>query len=100
MSAPTETLTPETTVDVAVVRTQPLNSLRPNVQATVSGFSELPANVQRRLEDLGIEAGAPISLLRKAPMGDPCIYRVRDYDLCLRNKVAGAVMCDTCEEQL
>lgn len=71
-----------------------LCDLRAGETAYVTGLSEqLPEQVRQRLEDLGLDQGAEISLLRRAPMGDPCVYRVRDYDLCLRRKEADAVIC-------
>jgi ferrous iron transport protein A len=38
----------------------------------------------RRLEDLGFTTGTVVEVVRRAPLRDPVIYRVKDYDLCLR----------------
>lgn len=73
-----------------------LSGLRPGQSARVSDLDpSLPAPIRRRLADLGVEEGAEITLLRRAPLGDPCVYRVRDYDLCLRRREADRVRCDT-----
>jgi ferrous iron transport protein A len=42
----------------------------------------------RRLEDLGFTPGAVVDVVRRAPLRDPVVYRVRDYDICLRRAQA------------
>ena len=42
----------------------------------------------RRLLDLGLVPGTPITLIRRAPLGDPCVYELRGYQLCLRRSEA------------
>ena len=60
--------------------------------AVVGGvdLSGLPG-VRRRLEDLGFAAGATVEVVRRAPLGDPTIYRVSDYEICLRSVHARAI---------
>jgi len=48
-----------------------------------------------RLGDLGFVAGATIELLRRAPLGDPAVYRVRGYDVCLRLAQARGIRVTT-----
>lgn len=48
-------------------------------------------SLARRLADLGFLPGAQIEVVRKAPLGDPVVYRVCDYELCLRKDQAAAV---------
>lgn len=48
-----------------------------------------------RLGDLGFVAGATIELLRRAPLGDPAVYRVRGYDICLRLAQARGIRVTT-----
>jgi ferrous iron transport protein A len=50
--------------------------------------ADAPAPVVRRLEDLGFTAGSQVEVVRRAPLRDPTIYRVRDYDVCLRRAQA------------
>ena len=38
----------------------------------------------RRLEDLGFTPGTVVQVVRRAPLKDPVIYRVKDYEMCLR----------------
>ena len=45
----------------------------------------------RRLRNLGFVPGRIATPLRRAPMGDPVVYRVSDYELCLRRKEARLV---------
>lgn len=45
----------------------------------------------RRLADLGFTPGTTVEVLRRAPLGDPVVYRVRDYEICLRGAQASRV---------
>ena len=40
--------------------------------------------VARRLMEMGVVPGAPVSVIKTAPLGDPIQIRVRGYDLALR----------------
>ncbi len=40
--------------------------------------------VARRLIDLGFSPGAQVEVVRKAPMGDPVIYRLGGFEIALR----------------
>ena len=42
----------------------------------------------RRLMDLGMLPATPVRLLRHAPLGDPSVYALRGYQLCLRRAEA------------
>jgi ferrous iron transport protein A len=70
-----------------------LADLAPGRRATVVGMvsDASPATV-RRLEDLGFTGGTTVEVVRRAPLRDPVIYRVRDYDLCLRRVQAACVL--------
>lgn len=37
-----------------------------------------------RLMEMGLVPGAPVSVIRSAPLGDPIQIRIRDYHLALR----------------
>ena len=47
--------------------------------------------IGQRLLDLGLVPGTPILLLRRAPLGDPSVYELRGYQLCLRRTEAERV---------
>jgi ferrous iron transport protein A len=40
--------------------------------------------IARRLDDLGIRAGVEIEVIRSAPLGDPTVFELHGYQLCLR----------------
>ena len=42
------------------------------------------AEIPRRLQDLGFVPGTPLTLVRRAPLGDPVEIELRGYRLCLR----------------
>lgn len=48
--------------------------------------------LERRLNDLGFVPGAVVDVLRRAPLGDPVVYRVCDYEVCLRRDQAALVL--------
>jgi ferrous iron transport protein A len=47
--------------------------------------------VARRLDDLGLRRGIEIRMIRRAPLGDPTVYELCGYQLCLRGREAGRV---------
>ena len=44
-----------------------------------------------RLMEMGLVPGAPVSVIRSAPLGDPLQIRIRDYHLALRRGEARMV---------
>jgi ferrous iron transport protein A len=40
--------------------------------------------IAQRLDDLGIRAGVHIEVIRRAPLGDPTVFELHGYQLCLR----------------
>jgi ferrous iron transport protein A len=66
-----------------------LAQLTPGQRATVLG-TDPQANpaVANRLGQLGFRATAQVDVIRRAPLGDPTIYRVQDTELCLRDREA------------
>jgi ferrous iron transport protein A len=69
-----------------------LADLAPGTRATVVRVvaAESPATV-RRLGDLGFTPGTVVQVVRRAPLRDPVIYRVKDYEVCLRRAQAACV---------
>lgn len=72
-------------IDGAGQRT--LADLRPGQTGVIAGWSALlePAAV-RRFEDLGFVDGAEVAVLRRAPLGDPFVYRVAGYEIAVRRE--------------
>ncbi|WP_265446640.1 FeoA family protein [Flexivirga meconopsidis] len=72
-----------------------LAGLRVGDEAAVTGFAAAaPAATTRRLHDLGFAPGAPISVIRKAPLGDPIVFRVAGYEIALRREQAKLIRVD------
>ncbi len=54
-------------------------------RATVVGYGdEVEASTARRFFDLGIVPGIEVTMVRRAPLRDPAIFRVGDYEIALR----------------
>ena len=67
-----------------------LDALKPGTRARVFGVGgEGP--VAKRLMEMGIVPGAPVSVVRVAPLGDPIEVRVRNYHLALRRSEARTI---------
>jgi ferrous iron transport protein A len=66
-----------------------LAQLPPGRRATVVGtMPEATPAVASRLSQLGFRSTAQVDVIRRAPLGDPTIYRVQDTELCLRRREA------------
>ena len=67
------------------VTTGTLAALPVGARAVVTGLGpELDPAAARRLLDLGFAPGASVEVLRRAPMGDPTVFRVADTEIALR----------------
>ncbi|MFO0691219.1 MAG: FeoA family protein [Myxococcota bacterium] len=47
--------------------------------------------ISRRLADLGVRAGVEVECLRRAPLGDPTVFELCGYQLCLRRTESARV---------
>ena len=66
-----------------------LAQLPPGGRATVVGTApQATSVVASRLNQLGFRPTAQVDVIRRAPLGDPTIYRVQDTELCLRRREA------------
>jgi ferrous iron transport protein A len=66
-----------------------LAQLPPGGRATIVGTLPGAASaVASRLRQLGFRPAAYVEVIRRAPLGDPTIYRVQDTELCLRRREA------------
>lgn len=69
-----------------------LADLRPGESATVQGYAaELPP----RVLELGLLPGTEVTLVRRAPLGDPLDLRVRGFHLSIRASEARLVEVTT-----
>jgi ferrous iron transport protein A len=70
-----------------------LAQLRPGQRATVvDTVPKAPPAVASRLGQLGFRSKAQVDVIRRAPLGDPTIYRVQDTELCLRRREAQLII--------
>ena len=53
--------------------------------------------IARRLDDLGLRAGVTVEVLRRAPLGDPTVFELHGYQLCLRQSESGRVRVESRE---
>ena len=67
-----------------------LDSIPHGLWARVLGVIDTSVS-SLRLMEMGLVPGAPVSVVRSAPMGDPIQIRIRDYDLALRRGEARTI---------
>ncbi len=77
-------------MSVAVAPTTTLDAIRPGGSAEVVSVLG-DDTLARRLADFGFWPGTVVSVLRRAPMGDPTQYRLRGYRVALRRGEAARV---------
>lgn len=77
----------------AVSATVPLSQLKPGASATVR---ECPVsgNAFLRLREMGMLPGTALTLVRRAPLGDPIEIKMRGYNLTLRKTEADHVLVE------
>jgi ferrous iron transport protein A len=73
-------------------RPRTLADLAPGARATVVELvaTDRPA-IAKRLADLGFTIGTAVEVVRRAPLRDPVIYRLKDYEICLRRAQASLI---------
>ena len=78
----------------------PLSDLRLGISGRVIALQEDTADdpIAKRLSNLGFVPGRTVTPLRRAPLGDPVVYRVADYELCLRRQEARMVQVEVLTE--
>ena len=77
-----------------------LSDLHLGTSGRVVGLQEDTADdpIAKRLSNLGFVPGRTVTPLRRAPLGDPVVYRVADYELCLRRHEARMVHVEVLTE--
>lgn len=71
-----------------------LASLPIGAQARVIAVNGSGA-IARRLMEMGVVPGAPVRIIKAAPLGDPIEIRVRGYHLALRLTEAQTILVTT-----
>jgi ferrous iron transport protein A len=77
----------------ASTKTRKLADLEPGASAIVRKVSGEP-ELLRRLMELGFVPGTPITLVRRAPMGDPIELRLRGTHFSIRTSEADRIDVD------
>lgn len=72
-----------------------LNRLPHGVEARIVAVGET-GPVTRRLMEMGVVPGAPVRVIKAAPLGDPIEVRVRSYHLALRRAEAQTITVEAC----
>ena|SRR2546423_4841593 len=54
--------------------------------------------IARRLMEMGVVPGAPVRVIKRAPLGDPIEVRVRGYHLALRRTEAQTISVTASDE--
>ncbi len=65
-----------------------LAGMKPGEGAVITGYRAGGKEYRRKLLSFGLTAGTRITLVKKAPMGDPVEISVRGYSLSLRKSEA------------
>jgi len=68
-----------------------LSDLEPGQKGVVLSIKGSGAT-RRRIMDMGIVRGSKMKVIRRAPLGDPVEFEIRDYNLTLRKKEADSIL--------
>lgn len=81
VEGPVDRVLPTTLADLAV-----------GEEAEILGYDErLEGAIARRFFDLGFVVGARVRTVRRAPLRDPIVFEVADYEIALRGAQASAI---------
>lgn len=67
-----------------------LSELKPGQKGVVIQIKG-SGETRRRIMDMGIVRGSKIIMIRRAPLGDPLEFEIRDYNLTLRKREAKSI---------
>lgn len=65
-----------------------LSELKAGEVARIESLDDLHDDIAHRMHCLGFVPGAEVVAIRRAPLGDPAVYRVFDAEICLRKAEA------------
>lgn len=68
-----------------------LSELQQGQKAVITGFEQLSNDVRKKLMVMGLLPRTPVTLIRRAPMGDPLQVQVRGVSLAVRENIAQAI---------
>lgn len=67
---------------------QTLNQIKPGNRCRIEGWS---STMSDRLLELGLIPGSLIDVVRKAPLGDPVAYKVKNCHLAISKREAAKI---------
>ena len=68
----------------------PLRHMQENQSGTILRVSAT-GELGRRIRDMGLVPGTPVTVVGQAPLKDPVALRLRDFTLTLRNNEAALI---------
>lgn len=68
-----------------------LNELKSGQSARIIDMSELSTDIRKKLMIMGMLPNTQVTLIRKAPLGDPLQIEVRGVSLAIRGKIASEI---------
>lgn len=68
-----------------------LSQLQQGQKGTITGFSQLSNDVRKRLMIMGLLPETVVTLIRRAPMGDPLQVEVRGVSIAVRVTIADQI---------
>ncbi len=68
-----------------------LNDLQPGQSANIVSLANLSPDIRKKLMIMGMLPNTCVTLIRKAPLGDPLQIHVRGVSLAVRSKVAAEI---------
>ncbi len=71
-----------------------ISEMNPGDRAVVKGYEHSNDVFLNRLITMGLTRGTPITMVKKAPLGDPAEIEVRGFRLSLRQKEASVLNLD------
>ncbi|WP_295895917.1 FeoA family protein [uncultured Vibrio sp.] len=71
-----------------------LSELKQGESAVIQSFNSLSIETRKKLMVMGLLPKTPITLLRRAPLGDPLQVGVRGVSLALREAIADEVLVE------
>jgi ferrous iron transport protein A len=71
-----------------------LSELKQGESAVIQSFCSLPLETKKKLMVMGLLPNTPVTLLRRAPLGDPIQVDVRGVSLALRDNIAAEILVE------
>lgn len=68
-----------------------LNHLKNGQSGLIVSFNNMSADVRKRLMIMGLLPNTEVTLIRRAPMGDPLQLEVRGVSIAVRESIAASI---------